>query len=158
MRKSGNGHTHILLMSSFLWPPLWSSGYGSWLQIQRSGFDSRRYQIFWEVVGLERGPLSLMRIIEELFQGNSGSGLENRCLRDTLYPLKWALTSPTSGGRSIGIVRFADWNHEVCLFVCFVVFSLLPLVRYCSLLRFTIKCPVWRYGRVCFSPMRMFCG
>jgi hypothetical protein len=27
------------------------------------GFDSRRYQIFWEVVGLERGPLSLVRII-----------------------------------------------------------------------------------------------
>jgi hypothetical protein len=59
-------------------PPLWSSGQGSWLQIQRSGFGSRRYQIFWEVVGLERGPLSLMRIIEELFQGNNGSGLENR--------------------------------------------------------------------------------
>jgi hypothetical protein len=30
------------------------------------GFDSRRYQIFWEVVGLERGPLSLVRKIEEL--------------------------------------------------------------------------------------------
>jgi hypothetical protein len=29
-------------------------------------------------MGLERGPLSLVRIIEELFQGNSGSGLENR--------------------------------------------------------------------------------
>jgi hypothetical protein len=29
-------------------------------------------------VGLERGPLSLVRITEELFQGNSGSGLENR--------------------------------------------------------------------------------
>jgi hypothetical protein len=28
------------------------------------GFDSRRYQIFWEIVGLERGPLSLVRIIE----------------------------------------------------------------------------------------------
>jgi hypothetical protein len=26
--------------------PLWSSGLSSWLQIQRSGFDSRRYQIF----------------------------------------------------------------------------------------------------------------
>jgi hypothetical protein len=26
------------------------------------GFDSRRYQIFWEVVGLERGPLSLVSI------------------------------------------------------------------------------------------------
>ena len=30
------------------------------------GFDSRRYQIFWVVVGLERGPLSLVRSIEEL--------------------------------------------------------------------------------------------
>jgi hypothetical protein len=42
------------------------------------GFDPRRYQIFWELVGLELGPLSLVSIIEELFQGNSGSGLENR--------------------------------------------------------------------------------
>jgi hypothetical protein len=38
------------------------------------GLDSQR---FWEVVGLERGPLSLVRIIEELFQENSGSDLEN---------------------------------------------------------------------------------
>jgi hypothetical protein len=29
-------------------PPLSSSGQSSWLQIQRSGFDSRRYQIFSE--------------------------------------------------------------------------------------------------------------
>jgi hypothetical protein len=27
------------------------------------GFDSRRYQIFWEVVGLERGPPSLMSTV-----------------------------------------------------------------------------------------------
>jgi hypothetical protein len=27
-------------------PPLWSSGRSSWVQIQRSGFDSRRYKIF----------------------------------------------------------------------------------------------------------------
>jgi hypothetical protein len=33
-----------------------------------SGFDSRRYQIFWEVVGLERGPPILVRIIEELLE------------------------------------------------------------------------------------------
>jgi hypothetical protein len=26
-------------------PPLWSNGQSSWLQIQRSGFNSRRYQI-----------------------------------------------------------------------------------------------------------------
>jgi hypothetical protein len=29
-------------------PPLWCSGQSSWLQIERSGFDSRRYQIFPE--------------------------------------------------------------------------------------------------------------
>jgi hypothetical protein len=68
----------ILTASVIVGPPLWPSGQGSWLQIQRAGFDSRRYQFFWEVMGLERGPLSLVRIIEELFQGNSGSGLENR--------------------------------------------------------------------------------
>jgi hypothetical protein len=33
-----------------------------------TGYDSRRYQIFWKVVGLERGPLSLVRIIEELLE------------------------------------------------------------------------------------------
>jgi hypothetical protein len=32
------------------------------------GFDSRRYQIFIVVVGLERGPLSLVRITEELLE------------------------------------------------------------------------------------------
>jgi hypothetical protein len=31
-------------------------------------FDSRRYQIFSEVVGLERGPLSPVRINEELLE------------------------------------------------------------------------------------------
>jgi hypothetical protein len=49
-------------------PPLWSSGQSSWLQIQRSGFDSRSYQIFWKIVGLERGPLNLVRITEELLE------------------------------------------------------------------------------------------
>jgi hypothetical protein len=43
------------------------------------GFDSRRFQIFCEAVGLERGPLSLVRTTEELLGRNSsGSGLENR--------------------------------------------------------------------------------
>jgi hypothetical protein len=56
-----------------------SSGQSTWLQIQRSGFDSRRYQIFREVVGLERGLLSLVNAIEELFgRKRSGSGLKNR--------------------------------------------------------------------------------
>jgi hypothetical protein len=60
------------------------------------GFDSRHYQIFWEVLGLERGPLSLVSKTDELLGRNSsGFGLENREYgrrdplrwpRDTLYP------------------------------------------------------------------------
>jgi hypothetical protein len=42
------------------------SGYRS----RGPGFYSRRYQIFWEVVGLERAPLRLVRIIEELLLRN----------------------------------------------------------------------------------------
>jgi hypothetical protein len=43
------------------------------------GFDPLRYQIFPEVVGLERGPLSLVKIIVELFEwNNSVSSLETR--------------------------------------------------------------------------------
>jgi hypothetical protein len=58
-------------------PPLWSSDQSSWLQIQRSGFDPLRYQIFWEVVSLERDPLSLVSTIEGLLgRKSSGSGLE----------------------------------------------------------------------------------
>jgi hypothetical protein len=30
------------------------------------GFHSQRYQIFWKVVGLERGPLSLVSTTKEL--------------------------------------------------------------------------------------------
>jgi hypothetical protein len=62
-------------------PPPWSSVQSSWLQIQRSGFDSRCYQIFCEVVGLERGPLSLVSAIEELLERKgSGSGLETEAV------------------------------------------------------------------------------
>jgi hypothetical protein len=108
-----------------LGPSLWSSGQSFWLQIQRSGFDSRRYQIYWEVVGLERGPLSLVSTIEELLgRKSSGSALERREYgrRDpsswpcgTLYPQKLALTSPTSGGRSISIVRW--WSQATEFFL-----------------------------------------
>jgi hypothetical protein len=72
------------------------------------GSDSRRYQIFWEAVGLERGPLSLVRITEELGRVAT-PGLENRDLlrwpRDTLYSQNLTLTSSTSGGRSVSIIR-----------------------------------------------------
>jgi hypothetical protein len=51
----------------------------TWPQIQRSGFYSRGYQILWEVVDFELGPLSLVSTIEELLgRKSSGSGLENQ--------------------------------------------------------------------------------
>jgi hypothetical protein len=52
------------------------------------GFDSRSHQIFWEVVGLERGPLSLVSTTEELLGRNSsGSSLESLeyCCGDPLH-------------------------------------------------------------------------
>jgi hypothetical protein len=36
-------------------------------------FDSRRYQIFWEIVGLERGPLSLVSTLEEVLGGKAAA-------------------------------------------------------------------------------------
>jgi hypothetical protein len=105
-------------------PPLWSNGQSSWLQIQMSGFDSQCYHIFWEIVGLERGPLSLLSTTEELLGGkSSGSGLESReyehsdpsrWLNGSLYPQKMAVSSPTSGGRSVGIVR--SWTQTAKFF------------------------------------------
>jgi hypothetical protein len=85
-------------------------------------------------MGLERGPLSLMSTIEEVLGRNSsGSGLENqeygrgdplRWPRDTLYPQKLALTSPTCGGRSIGIVRLRTKTTE---FVCIGFYGICKL-------------------------------
>jgi hypothetical protein len=107
-------YDNIYKNQSRIRPPIWSSGQSSWLQILRSGFNSRCYQIFWEAVGLERGPFGLVSIIEELLERNSSdSGLESREYdrrdpsrwpRGTLYLQNLALTSPTSGGRSVGIV------------------------------------------------------
>jgi hypothetical protein len=47
---------------------MWSSGKNSWLQIQRSQVRFFCLYIFWEVVGLERGPVSLVSVIEELLE------------------------------------------------------------------------------------------
>jgi hypothetical protein len=49
-------------------PSLWSSGQSSWLLTQRPWVRFWRYRIFCVAVGLERGPLSLVRINEELLK------------------------------------------------------------------------------------------
>jgi hypothetical protein len=65
-------------------------------------------------VDMQQGPLSLVSTTEELLgRKSSGFGLQSReySRRDpsssplgTLYPQKLALTSPTRGGRSVGML------------------------------------------------------
>jgi hypothetical protein len=105
-------------------PPLWSSGQSSWLQIRRPGFVSRHYQKK-KVVGLERGPLGLVSTTEELFDRivaapvykteNTAVGIRHA---DHVAPSilkKLTITSPTSGGRSVGIVRSRTQTMEFSL-------------------------------------------
>jgi hypothetical protein len=76
-------------------------------------------------VSLERSPLSLVSAIKELLGRKcGGSGLESleygrmdqsRSPRDTLYPQNLALTSLTSGGRSVSIVRSRTQATEFSL-------------------------------------------
>jgi hypothetical protein len=115
--QHGSQYNFILHGNEINCTPLpWSSGQSSWLQIQRSGFDSRLYETSSEIMGLERGPLSLVSTTEELLgRKSSGLGPENRDYghrdpsgwsRGTFYPQKkLALTSLTISGRSVGIVR-----------------------------------------------------
>jgi hypothetical protein len=82
-------------------------------------------RFFWQVVGLERGPLSLVSTTEELL------GIENREYgrrdssrwpRGTLYPQKkLALTSLTSGG-------IVSLRNEATGFFFVYLFFLCPLM------------------------------
>jgi hypothetical protein len=64
-----------------------------------------------------------MSTIEELLGRDSGGsdiekreygrGGPSRWPRGTLYPLKLAIASPTSGGRSVGIVRSRTQTMEL---------------------------------------------
>jgi hypothetical protein len=94
------------------------------LAVRVPGYRSRGPD-FLRSSGLERGSPSLMSAIEELLERKiSGSGLESREYRrmdtslwprDFLYPQKLVLTSLTSGGRSVGIVRSLTQATEFSL-------------------------------------------
>jgi hypothetical protein len=76
-------------------------------------------------VGLERGPLSLVNITEELLEwkiscfGSRKPRLTAVGMRRppyTLYPQKLALTSPTNDGCSVGIVHLRTEATEFSSF------------------------------------------
>jgi hypothetical protein len=89
--------------------PLWSSSQSAWLHIQRSRFNSRRCQIFWEVVLGRKGSGSGLEIQEY------GSGDPLRRPRGSLSPQKLTLTLLTSDSRSVGIVRSRTQATEFSL-------------------------------------------
>jgi hypothetical protein len=113
-----------------------------------------------KVLGLDRGPLSLVSTTEELLE-SSGPCLENREYgrrdpshwpRGTIYPQQLAITSPTSGCRSVGIVRSRTRTIEfsfsfsfrmcLCKTPCRVIMSLNTLFH-------VIKLPsVERNGKI----------
>jgi hypothetical protein len=102
-----------------IWPPLCSRDQSSWLQIRSPVFDFGRYQIFW-VVGLERGPLSLVSIIEELLERkSSGSGLGKPEYDSWVPPRDTPLctkvgTNSADKRKSFGRYRsLADLGHRV---------------------------------------------
>jgi hypothetical protein len=109
----------IYSCSSLLWRRLWSSGQSSWLQIQRSGFDPLRYQIFWEVRHWVHS-FSWVQLRNCRGSGVISQGYDRgdalHWPLDSLYPEKLVLTSPTSGGRSVGIVHSQTKAMECSFF------------------------------------------
>jgi hypothetical protein len=72
------------------------------------GFDSRRYHISWEVMGLERGPLSLVSITEELLEWKSIDYVSRKPRLTTTRHSPFAYKR-----RSLGrYTSLADWSFN----------------------------------------------
>jgi hypothetical protein len=89
-------------------------------------------------VGLKRGPLSFVSTTEELLERKSrGSGPESREYgrrdpsrrqRGTLYPRNLALTSPSSGGRSVDIAR--SWTQATGFYTYIYIYMYIYIYIY----------------------------
>ena len=97
-------------------PPLWSSGQSLWLQIQRSRVRFPALPDFLSSSGSRTGSTQPREVNwgATWIKKCSGPGPENRLTAvgircadhvTPFYPQKLALTSPTGGGHSVGIVR-----------------------------------------------------
>jgi hypothetical protein len=65
--------------------------------------------------------ISIIIIILGLENRDYGRGDPLRWPRDTLYPQKLAITSPTSGGRSVGIVRLRTKATEFSFIIIIII-------------------------------------
>jgi hypothetical protein len=86
-------------------------------------FDFRRCQIFWEVMSLERGPLSLVSITEELLEWKS-SGSGSRKPRLTAVGTRCADHATRSILKSFRVEESA--SEESAWTVCSYLFTLVP--------------------------------
>jgi hypothetical protein len=104
------------------------------------------------VVGLERGPLNLVRITEELLERKSGgSGLENR--ECTAVGTRFAEhTTPSTSksrhyfdgccGQSIGIVRLRTSSHGVYFVFVYHLEISVDLRNYLRQRKFEMRCRI----------------
>jgi hypothetical protein len=127
-----------ILLISFLggWmqlqPHVWSSGQSTWLQIQRSRVLFPALPDFLKSSVSGTGSTQPREYNwGATWYKSSGSCLEtreygrrdpSRWSRGTLYPQNFAITSLTSGGRSVGIVRSRTQAMEISLALFLVNF------------------------------------
>jgi hypothetical protein len=78
---------HLLAVMMFVWSTLWSVVGVPVYRCRGLAFDSRRYQICWEVVCLQRSPLSLVSTIEGLESWEYGRGERGIVALTTRNPL-----------------------------------------------------------------------
>jgi hypothetical protein len=87
------------------WPPLWYSGQSSWIQTQRSRVRFTALLDFLRSSGTGTGSTQPREYNWRAESWEYGRGDSFRWPHDSLCSRKLALSSPTSGGRSVGIIR-----------------------------------------------------